>query len=410
MKNNCELIRNAGRMGPKQYGFMEKAAYAMYVDNGVLTGDDQVLASTTWGTVRDGDEEQAINAARQARNRRPETLVGRRLVDLTPWDRQALAVHRSQAQGVSMAAWVQRLEEKLAEDEKKRKQSSTDSLEGALQRLRTFARGELARMYGPQRDQGVVIEDLGLFGERQEQGGIVIIEGGGLSGDFAKVVLLGLISWRIYEDAMARRKESVGGLSGPLLQIFFEEANKILTGVGDKENDGPSTATSELFVNMWRDGAKYGFFSHFIAQSINEVPPALISSSSNAFFGQMKNPKDRDLAMAHLGFSEKGFTDEDYKRFLSRMAQAMAVVKLGLTQDIRHTTPFLTRPIMVAGLEPTDAEILSHHQVMEARGWRAMPQPAAAQQAAWGPEPNPGGVWVPPPGAEGVETGGGAWA
>jgi hypothetical protein len=124
----------------------------------------------------------------------------------------------------------------------------------------------------------------------------------------------------------------------------------------------------------------------------------------------MKNPQDRDLTMAHLGFSEKGFTDEDYKRFVSRMAQAMAVVKLGLSMDIMHTTPFLTRPIMVAGLEPTDVEILSHHLTMEARGWRPMPQPAAEQQAAWGSEPEPGGMWVPPPGAEGVETGGGAWA
>jgi hypothetical protein len=406
---NCELFKTAGRMGPKQLGYMRRTAEAMYRDHGVLTADDQVLASTTWGTVRDGDEEQAINAARQARNRRPETLVGRRLADLEAFERKALAVHRSQAQGVSMSAWIERLQA-LHRELQKTDRYNAQSLEGALLRLEVFAQGEMARMYGPQRGQGVTIEDLGLFGDRQDQGGIVVIEGGAELDDYAKAALLGLISWRIYTDAVVRRRESIGGQAGPPIQIFFEEANKVLTGIEDDESKGPSTATSELYLKMWRDGAKYLILLHLIAQSINELPPGVISSCANAFFGQMKLPKDRDLSMAHLGFSEKGFTDEDYKRFLSRMAQAMAVVKLGLSMDIRHTTPFLTRPIMVAGLEPTDEEILSHHFTMEARGWRAMPRPAAEQQAAWGPEPNPGGVWVPPPGTEGLETGGGAWA
>ncbi len=34
--------------------------------------------------------------------------------------------------------------------------------------------------------------------------------------------------------------------------------------------------------------------------------------------------------MAHLAFSEKGFTDEDYKRFLSRMPAAYGHRQTGL--------------------------------------------------------------------------------
>jgi hypothetical protein len=68
--------------------------------------------------------------------------------------------------------------------------------------------------------------------------------------------------------------------------------------------------------------------------------------------------------MAHLAFSEKGFTDEDYKRFLSRMPAAMAVAKLGYSQDIVHTTPFLVRPLMVPAREPTDEEIYEAMRMM----------------------------------------------
>jgi hypothetical protein len=77
---------------------------------------------------------------------------------------------------------------------------------------------------------------------------------------------------------------------------------------------------------------------------------------------------DRDLTMAHLAFSEKGFTDEDYKRFLSRMPQAMSVCKLGYSPDMMHTTPFLCKPVMVHGQVPSDKEILAHREAIRQAG------------------------------------------
>ena len=77
---------------------------------------------------------------------------------------------------------------------------------------------------------------------------------------------------------------------------------------------------------------------------------------------QLKNPKDRDLMCetwfaAHLALSEKGFVDEHYKRFLSRMEVARSVVKLGYSTDRRDVQPLLAEPLMVPAREPTDREI-----------------------------------------------------
>ena len=71
----------------------------------------------------------------------------------------------------------------------------------------------------------------------------------------------------------------------------------------------------------------------------------------------MKNLADRDLAVGHLARSERGFTDEEYKRYLSRIPKGMAIVKLGYSEDVRDTEPILTRPLRVIAVEPGDSEI-----------------------------------------------------
>ncbi len=108
---------------------------------------------------------------------------------------------------------------------------------------------------------------------------------------------------------------------------------------------------------MWRDGRKYKTFQHPMVQTLQDLPPGILSSCNNAFFGQMKGMKDRDLAMAHLARSEKGFTDEEYKRYMSRIPRELAIVKLGYAADVTQVEPMLVRPMMVECKEPTDAEI-----------------------------------------------------
>jgi hypothetical protein len=145
------------------------------------------------------------------------------------------------------------------------------------------------------------------------------------------------------------------------MQIFFEEANKVLGGVSSASGDDEGGATTaQQFQDMWRDGRKYRIWLHLMTQSPADLPPGIVDSCNNAFVAQLKNPKDRDLMMAHLALSEKGFVDEHYMCFLSRMEVARSVVKLGYSTDRRDVQPVLAEPLMVPAREPTDAEVYRH--------------------------------------------------
>jgi len=359
----CEIFKNAGRMGPRQLGFMRRAARQLYLESGVLTSDREVWATPGLNRVQNEEEAEAINAARRERGLADRSLVGVHLEELAGFERQALAVYRSRA--VDMALWVERLASYKAELERRRDQASLQSLEGVLLRLETFTQGEMAQMYGA--GEGMTpVEELGLLGPADDPWGISILEGGAELEEYAKAALLGLVAWHLYNDAVVRRRQEIGKKPGPVLQIVFEEANKVLTGVetGSSEDTTSGATTVELFQAMWRDGRKYRIYLHPLVQTVSELPPGILSSCNNSFFSQTKNPRDRDLMMSHLAFSEKGFTDEDYKRFISRMPAGMAICKLGYSQEIMHTTPFLCRPIWVPAEEPTDEDILAHHQAM----------------------------------------------
>jgi hypothetical protein len=362
MTATCELVRNAGQMGPRQLGFLRRTLKALYVEHGVLTSDPDVLSDDKWSTVHD-DEWGVLDAARSEWEQAPrQREVNLHLGDLEAFERQALAVHRSRQ--VDLARWHGRLK-KTHENLSTRAIVDQTSLEGVLLRIEGFAEGEMRRMYGGGTGC-IAVEDLGALGPANDPWGITILEGGAEMDEFAKAVIFSLVAWHLYNDAVTKRRLSIGRGPQRKLQIFFEEANKVLSGIAVDTGDSESASgqTSEIWRTMWRDGRKYGIWLHVIAQTVSELPAGILSSCNNAFFGQTKNPKDRDLEMAHLAFSEKGFTDEDYKRFLSRMAAAMSICKLGYSMDIVHTTPFLCRPVMVPAPEPTDAELLTYHRAL----------------------------------------------
>jgi hypothetical protein len=366
MRATCELVRNAGQMGPRQYGFMRRALRKLYLRYGVLTTFGRVMTDTGCNTVRDA-EWDVINAARAERGLSPPRRRQKdlHLADLEPCELQALAVHRSQAVNVLM--WHQELQ-RMFDALPKNAATDRTSLEGVLLRVEPFAEGDLARMYGGQAEDSLAIEELGMLGPPDDPWGISILEGGAEMDEFAKAVIFSLIAWHLYNDAIVRRRLSIGRGSERQLQIFFEEANKVLTGIPLDSGDRDSAAmaqTSAIWETMWRDGRQNDIWLHVIAQTVSALPAAILSSSNNAFFSQNKNPRDRDLIMAHLAFSEKGFVDEDYKRFISRMAQKMAICKLGYSDDTIHTTPFLCRPVMVPAEMPTEADLKQHHELME---------------------------------------------
>ncbi len=369
----AELFANAGRMGPRQLGFIRRALTEIYQEHGVLTGDPAVQAeqvkkiipkqgadwvNNIWAVVQNEIEAQTINAMRSEYGLSGDIGVGAKLSYLEPLDLQALAIHRSKR--VSMADVIERLgqyKEKMGVGD----MASRTSLEGVLLRLEQFAEGQMARQYGAGEDV-LAVEDLGLLGSSEFPWGITVIEGGSEMDEYPKAALLSLLASILYLDAVARRREALDGAHHfPPLQIFFEEANKVLTGVssGAASDQGSSegNGVSHIFQSMWRDGRKYSIFLHLLAQTVSELPSGILSSCANVFVFQTKDPKDRDLILPHLGRSEKGLVNTEYKRYLARVPKTYAVAKFGYTDDVHLLEPVLMRPLMIACPEPSDEEI-----------------------------------------------------
>ena len=243
-----------------------------------------------------------------------------------------------------------------------RDQVSRTSLEGVLLRLEQFSEGHMARQYGSSAS-GVGVEDLGLLGDPAHPWGITVIEGGAEMDEYPKAALLSLLASILYSDAVARRRETLDGKHFPPMQIFFEEANKVLTGVSggaasDQGSGESGNPVSHLFQTMWRDGRKYNIFLLLMAQTVSELPSGILSSCANVFVFQTKDPKDRDLMLPHLGRSEKGMVNTEYKRYLARIPRTYAIAKLGYSDDVLWIEPVLVRPMIIRCNEPSDLEII----------------------------------------------------
>ena len=190
----AELLANAGRMGPRQLGFIRRALTELYRELGVLTADAQVWEDEEYGKVRHPEEAAAINRKRGDAGMaiiQPGVL----LYTLSASDRQALAVHRSRH------ASIRQLVSKLEDYYRKIGRSdgaSRTSLEGVLLRLEQFG-----DWHTP--GEGDPIEDLGLAGPADDPWGMAVIEGGAEMDEYPKAALLSLLASVLYFDAIARR-------------------------------------------------------------------------------------------------------------------------------------------------------------------------------------------------------------
>jgi hypothetical protein len=355
-----ELFANAGRMGPRQLGFLRRALTMVYTNLGVLTADLEVINDPTWGHLQNSREVAVVQEWRDQNHIPGVISVGQYLSDLQPGEQQALAVWRSQEADVRM--WVERMKNFYA-TLPKGDQASRASLEGVLLRVEQFAEGQMAWQYGAG-FESLPVEDLGLLGPKDDPWGLLVVEGGAEMDEYPKAALLALLSSTLYFDSVVRRRESLAGAKFPPMQIFFEEANKVLNGVSGAAADQNASSTgsneqvSEVFQAFWRDGRKYKIFLHLIAQTVSAIPPGIFSSCNNAFFFQTKYPHDRDLVTAHIGRSEKGIVNTEYMRYLARMPRQMAIARLGYSDDVAEMEPILMHPLMVPGSEPSDQEIL----------------------------------------------------
>jgi DNA helicase HerA-like ATPase len=139
--------------------------------------------------------------------------------------------------------------------------------------------------------------------------------------------------------------------------------NKFLSGVSsgaasDSESTSGGSSVAAIWESMWRDGRKYGVFLHLLAQTVSKIPQGIFSSCANLFAFQTKDAKDRDMILPHLGKSEKGMVNTEYKRYLARIPKTYAIVKLGYSADVYDIEPVLIQLRSFHCVEPSDGDIV----------------------------------------------------
>lgn len=336
----CDFFGTVARAGVRrQIPELREALRRVYLSSGVLVDDPECRRDKVWGVVRPG--EAALAGAR----------AGVRLGSLPGPARQRLAVARSQVVGLDDLYGA--VEAKLR-GVPERDTMLRGVLEGILFRLHPLVQGQAARQYAA----GLDVIDINAV--VPGDWGIAILEGGKFLDDFSKAFLLGWAAWHFYNDAVIQRDE-LGVTGEARIQIVFEEANKILSGLetGADEETGGGVSVSEQLTNWWRDARKYGMWLHLITQSPSLIPAGILSSCNNMVVANLKNPKDRDAMIAALARSEKGFVDEPWRRFLASMPVARAVVKLGYSTDRSQVEPCYIQPLMLDVPVPSREEIVA---------------------------------------------------
>lgn len=310
-----------------------EAMRAIYLRTGVLI-DDPEVRNGALGTVQ--KNEAGLIGSR----------AGRKIADLSNTDRQALAVFRSST--IGMNDLYKQVEEKL-KSVPTRDTMLSGVLEGILYRLHPLVQGSASLQFAP--GPGTIpVEDL------SKPWGITIIEGGMFLDDFGKAFLLGWTGWHLYMDMVARRVHEVN-TDEPILQIFYEEANKIFVKEQGSGDETGGVSATQRFADMFRDARKYKSRLHVITQAPHLIADDIISSCSNMIAGFVKNSKDKDIVLSALARSEKGFRDEEWRRFVDDIPIGMAIGRFPYTSRRENQRPFLFRPLMLDVSEPTDDEI-----------------------------------------------------
>ena len=333
-----DIFGNVAQLGVKQqkHRFYD-AVEEIYLQKGILVNDPKILADPVWGKVSGRAEAAACGYP-----------AGTSIRSLSLHERQEVAVLRSQT--VSLQDLFKEIE-KRRDAMPARDQIGRGVLDGILERLKSLLRGATAAQF----DAGPDATDVAELGMGEKS--LLILEGGKHLDQFSKAWLLSWAGWIIYTDMMQQKERQL--ITGDAeLVMFFEEANIIFTGLGaqDENNKGGATV-AEQYDNMFRDSRKYGVRFVVITQSPALIPAGVRASCSSVFLGYLTEPDDKDVALAAIARSEKGFHDEPWRRFISDQGIGMNLGRLPYTFERTEMRPFLFRPLMLNAKEPSDAEI-----------------------------------------------------
>ncbi len=331
----------------RQLPVFRDAVRDVYLSAGVLVDDPDL--EEHWRSLTP-EEEDIVREAQRRYGMGSGDPAGKRLQDLAPWEKQAVAVHRSKQVDLSdVYAMVQRVVDDTRDSKMK------EVLKGVLYRLDPFVKGGAAILFrkGPDAvDASEIVPD---------DWGITIVEGGMFMDKAGRAFALAWLAWQIYTVARIRFEE---GDEDATWHLVFEEFNKIMSGAGSKNDENPGAQrTSEEYESMFRDSRKYNVVLSAMAQTPSVLPEGIRNSFINWFATRQKGMKDEDAVMAAWAKSPKGLTDEKYRRWLGRMPKKYMTVMLGYSEDDR-LEPFVMMAHMLRLPKVTNKDLWR----MKARG------------------------------------------
>ena len=310
----CDIFGAVARLGVRrQVVELRDALRRVYLAAGVLVDDPEL--PDEWAVVRTGEG----------------ATVGVPLADLSPEERQRIAVQRSKVVGLAdlYAEIESRLSPTPPQDAMPLNVLSDvlderDVLGEILFRLSPLVadkeqhspiRDRIAMQYAAGPD-AIDINEI-VPGDW----GIVVLERGELLDELSQAFLMGWAAWQIYTDTVVQHIKEQSQYAP--IQFFFNDADSFLS----EEN--------EQFNAMWRDSRKYGIWLHLITQH-----PALLSRRTlllcdNLFVAQISNPQqqrhikqDQDAIIERLHNSQVGFTDKMWRQFIASLPLTHFVIKL----------------------------------------------------------------------------------
>jgi hypothetical protein len=332
----CDVFGGIARLGVRrQIHDFRDVLKGVYVRAGVLVRDPDVVSDPQWGRVQN-DEEPIVHRR-----------TGTPIKELSAPAKQKLAVHRSKNVGLKdlYRAVLEELANLPPGD-----RIARPIMEGIKARLEPLIYGQVGQMFGS--GEGTVpISDLA------QPWGVCVIEGGDHLDDFSKTFLLAWFGWHAYMDAFTRMTR---GLASPdeTVQIYYEELNKILSGISGGDDDGQGgDYMVEQMGQQWVDSRKARIWLHGIVQAVSLIPRPVRQSCNNIFSGTVKGADDRDIVVGSMARSEKGFVDEPWRRWLARLPWAQSMVRLGYTPNQPEMEPMKIRPAMLAVPKPDDVAL-----------------------------------------------------
>jgi len=360
-----EIVSNAGGLGAKQRESLSQALRVLYWELGALTNDPDLWAHPKWGKLYP-DDMQALDKEHQRRGLPPLMGTSATLGELAEWEQQAIAVWRSRrASFLRLYRLIDILQDQKPGGEKSKKRgggSSIDSVEGLKDRIRPLTRRNVDPAQWLRADEEPI--PLDAYRDRFPDGGVVVIEGGGLANPYIKAVWFGMAIALLYGDSIARFNISAVEDPGARQRftLILDEANQLTTAGAtvDDKNKGSAPATTGLFLKLFRELRKYDGRVILGVQDAETVDESMLTNSAVTFFGMIRSVEGLKIALSKNGISPTGMTQNEYWQDFASRQKYIFATQCTMADTREDLKPCLLHPAMLPVVRITNAELPSY--------------------------------------------------